>query len=191
MRRFYRSSARIVFHAKNVRRRIGLQIRRSRRKGRRYQPVFTIKQMLCAWLGSFCAIALLAYLSYYSRYPLVAAPMGATSVLLYGVPQSPLSQPRNVVAGSVIGAVVAVVLLKIFGDAPWVMAAAVSTTILLMKCTRTVHPPAGAVALVGVMSNVSWDFIFTPVLVGSVVMVLLACVISHLSATKSYPSHWF
>lgn len=94
-------------------------------------------------------------------------------------------------AGSVIGAVVAVVLLKIFGDAPWVMAAAVSTTILLMKCTRTVHPPAGAVALVGVMSNVSWDFIFTPVLVGSVVMVLLACVISHLSATKSYPSHWF
>ena len=186
-----RSPAKILFRAKHVRRRVVIQVRLSRRKGTRYQPVFTVQQMLLAWAGSFVAIALLAYLSYYSRYPMIAAPMGATSVLLYGVPQSPLSQPRNVIAGSVIGAIVAVLCLKLFGTAPWVMAAAVATTILVMKCTRTVHPPAGAVALVGVMSNVSWDFIIAPVLLGAVVMVLLACLMSRFAAPKSYPNHWF
>lgn len=184
-------SSKLVFRAKNVKRIAAIKLRRSRQKGRIYQPRFTPSQMLCSWIGSFLAIAILAYLSNVSRYPLIAAPMGATSVLIFGVPRSPLAQPRNVILGNVLGAIIAVALVKIFGTAPWVMAAAVATTILVMKITRTVHPPAGAVALVGVMSNVSWDFIFTPVLIGACVMVALACITNKAVSSHAYPEHWF
>lgn len=146
--------------------------------------------MLLSWAGSFLGIGLLAYLSVDSKYPLIAAPMGATSVLVFGVPHSPLAQPRNVIGGNLIGGVVSILLVQAFGTVPWVMAMAVSTTIILMKLTRTVHPPSGAVALVGVMSGVSWDFLFTPVLAGSVVIVLWTSVFNNLSPGRSYPEHW-
>lgn len=171
-------------------RRIALIARRSHRKGCAFQPKFSTTQMLLSWAGSFLGIGLLAYLSVDSKYPLIAAPMGATSVLVFGVPHSPLAQPRNVIGGNFIGAFVSIALVQSFGMAPWVMATAVATTIVLMKLTRTVHPPSGAVALVGVMSGVSWDFLLTPVLAGSIVIVLWTYVFNNLSPGRSYPEHW-
>lgn len=171
-------------------RRIVLMARKSHRKGCDFQPKFSSTQMLLSWAGSFLGIGLLAYLSVDSKYPLIAAPMGATSVLVFGVPHSPLAQPRNVIGGNFIGAFVSVALGQSFGTAPWVMAMAVSTTIVLMKITRTVHPPSGAVALVGVMSEVSWDFLFAPVLAGSVLIVVWTYVFNNLSPGRSYPTHW-
>jgi CBS-domain-containing membrane protein len=67
---------------------------------------------------------------------------------------------------------------------------AVATTIKLMQLTRTVHPLGGAVALVGVMSKASWGFWFTPVFVGSVIMVLWTCVFNNRVPGRSYPRHW-
>lgn len=183
----------ILNHRSRVRerrRRIALAVRRSHRKGKHFQPRFTPIQMMLSWIGSFIGIGLLAYLSAYSKYPLIAAPMGATSVLVFGVPHSPLAQPRNVIGGNFIGALVAVVLMQFFDSEPWVMALSVSTTILLMKLTRTVHPPSGAVALVGVMSRVSWDFLLAPVLLGSVVIVLWTFVFNNITPERSYPRHW-
>lgn len=134
--------------------------------------MFSLFQTLLSWIGSFVGIFLLAHLSVYSSYPLIAASMSATSVLVFGVLHSPLAQPRNVIGGNLIGALVSAALVRSFGNEPWVMAMAASSTILLMKMSRTVQPPSGAVALVGVMSEVSWDFVLTPVLAGSVVIVL-------------------
>ncbi len=171
-------------------RRIVLMARRSHRKGRDFQPRFSVMQMFLSWAGSFLGIGLLAYLSVGGKYPIIAAPMGATSVLVFGVPHSPLAQPRNVICGNFIGAFVSVALGQSFGSAPWVMAMAVATTIVLMKITRTVHPPSGAVALVGVMSEVSWDFLFAPVLAGSVLIVIWTYVFNNVSPGRSYPTHW-
>jgi CBS-domain-containing membrane protein len=179
-----------VHRVRQARRRISLAARRSSRKGRDYQPRFSAIQILLSWFGSFVAIALLAYLSIYSKYPLIAAPMGATSVLLFGAPHSPMAQPRNVVVGNLIGAMISVSLVQTQGPQPWVMALAVSTTITITKLTRTVHPPSGAVALVGVLSNVSWDFLFAPVLAGSIVMVLWTCLFNRLACKTTYPEHW-
>lgn len=167
-----------------------LSAKRSRRRGKAFQPSFSFDQMALSWAGSFVGIALLAYLSYYSRYPLIAAPMGATSVLVFGVPKSPLAQPRNVVGGNILGAAIAIILVALFGTGPWVMAIAVSTTIVVMKITRTVHPPAGAVALVGVMANVSWDFLIAPVAIGSILIVLWTFVFNNLTPQRAYPTHW-
>ena len=158
-----------------------LSAKRSRRRGKAFQPRFSFDQIALSWAGSFVGIALLAYLSYYSRYPLIAAPMGATSVLVFGVPKSPLAQPRNVVGGNILGAAIAVILVAFFGTGPWVMAIAVSTTIVVMKITRTVHPPAGAVALVGVMASVSWDYMIAPVAIGSILIVLWTFVFNNLT----------
>lgn len=160
-------------------------------KSRKHQPKFSWQHIGLSYLGSFIGIAVLAYLSIYSHYPLIAAPFGATAVLVFGVPDSPLAQPRNVIIGNVIGAFICVSLVHLFGTDPWVMALAVATTIKLTQLTRTVHPPAGAVSLVGVMSHASWDFILTPALAGSIIIVLVTYIFSNLVPGRPYPKHWF
>jgi CBS-domain-containing membrane protein len=160
-------------------------------KSRKHQPKFSWQHIGLSYLGAFLGIAILAYLSVYSSYPLIAAPFGATAVLVFGVPDSPLAQPRNVLGGTLIGAFICVILVHLFGTAPWVMALAVATTIKLMQLTRTVHPPAGAVSLVGVMSNASWHFILTPALAGSIVIVFVTLIFSNLVPNRPYPKHWF
>ncbi len=155
-----------------------------------YQPQFAYHQMLLSWIGSFLGIGLLAYLSVQTSYPLIAAPFGATAVLVFGVPDSPLAQPRNVIGGNCMGAIVSIGLVQCFGAAPWVMALAVATTIKLMQFTKTLHPPGGAVALVGVMSAASWHFLFAPVLVGSSLIVLCTVAFNNLAPGRTYPKHW-
>ena len=170
--------------------------RRWRRKFRnlqqshKHQPKFSWQHILLSYVGSFIGIAILAYLSVYSSYPLIAAPFGATAVLVFGVPDSPLAQPRNVIVGNTIGALTCVFLVHLFGTAPWVMALAVATTIKLTQLTRTVHPPAGAVSLVGVLSNADWHFVFTPALGGSIVIVLVTVIFNNLVEGRPYPKHW-
>lgn len=109
---------------------------------------------------------------------------------MYGVPNSPLAQPRNVIGGSCIGAIVSILLVQFFGTEPWVMGLAVATTIKVMKLTRTVHPPGGAVALVGVMSNASWSFLWMPVFVGSLLIIMWTVIFNNVIAGRSYPHHW-
>lgn len=155
-----------------------------------FQPQFPLQQVFFSYLGSFLGIAMLAYLSIMTDYPLIAAPFGATAVLVFAVPNSPLAQPRNVIGGNCLGATIALVCVHAFGSTPWVMALAVATTIKVMQLTRTVHPPGGAVALVGVMSSANWDFFWTPVLVGSVLIVLCTVIFNNCVPGRPYPRHW-
>ncbi len=154
------------------------------------QPRFSLRHMLWSWLGAFIGIATLAYLTAETPYPFIAAPFGATAVLVFGVPDSPLAQPRNVIGGNLIAAVICVMCVALFGTAPWVCAIAVATTIKLTQITRMVHPPAGAVALLGVLGQASWQYIFTPVLAGSVVIVICTVLFSHAAPGRTYPQHW-
>jgi CBS-domain-containing membrane protein len=145
---------------------------------------------LFSYLGSFIGIAALAYLTADSGYPLIAAPFGAAAVLLFAAPESPFAQPRNCIVGNFLGGIVSLVMVHLFGSEPWVMALAVATTIKVMQLTKTLHPPGGAVALVGVMSNAKWSFLLTPVLVGSVILVLCTVAFNNLMPGRYYPKHW-
>ena len=156
-----------------------------------HQLHFSLQEVMLTWLGSFFAIAILAYLSIQTNYPLIAAPFGATAVLVFAIPDSPLAQPRNVILGNCIGAIVCITLVHSFGTAPWVMALAVATAIQLMQLTKTLHPPGGAVALVGTMSGASWDYLLTPVLAGSIILVLCTIAFSNLVSRRTYPKYWF
>jgi len=155
-----------------------------------YQPRFSISQILFSYLGSFLGIAALAYLSIVSNYPLIAAPFGAAAVLVFAVPQSPLAQPRNLIFGNMIGGIVSLLMVYLFGSEPWVMALSVATAIKVMQLTKTLHPPGGAVALVGVMSEADLSFLFTPVLLGSIILLFCTLVFNNLMPNRSYPNHW-
>ena len=155
----------------------------------KHQPQFSWQHMFFSWLGAFIGIATLAALTS-QDYPFIAAPMGATAVLVFGVPDSPLSQPRNVIGGNLIAAIVCVLSVEIFGTGPWVMGLAVATSIKLMQLTRTLHPPGGAIALLGVLTHASWSFVFTPVLAGSIVIVLCTVLFNNTAPGRSYPKHW-
>ncbi|GAB4238627.1 MAG: HPP family protein [Stanieria sp.] len=155
-----------------------------------HQPRFSIQHILLSWLGAFMGIATLGYLTTHTSYPCIAAPFGATAVLVFGVPDSPLAQPRNVIGGNALAAIICVTLVQLFGTAPWVMAMAVATTIKVTQLTRTVHPPAGAVALLGVLTHASWSYVFTPVLVGSIIIVICTVLFSSAAPGRVYPKHW-
>ena len=155
-----------------------------------YQPRFTVTQILVSYLGSFIGIGALAYLSIASGYPLIAAPFGAAAVLVFAVPNSPLAQPRNLIFGNLIGGIISVVMVTLFGSEPWVMALSVATAIKIMQLTRTLHPPGGAVALVGVLSKATWSFILTPVLAGSIIFLFCSLGFNNIMPERSYPRHW-
>lgn len=143
-----------------------------------------------SWLGSFIAIAATAYLSVKTNSPLLMAPFGATSVLIFGLPDSPLAQPRNVIGGNCVAALVSLIILHLFGTEPWVMGMAVATAIGMMQLTGTLHPPSGAVALVVMMTKANWQFLLTPALEGSIILVLCAVVFNNIDRERAYPKHW-
>ena len=87
-----------------------------------------------------------ALLSLWSGQLLIVAPLGASCVLLFGYPRSPLAQPRNLVLGNLLGAALGVGLSALFGHGPLVLGLAVAITILLGQQLRCLHPPAGGMA---------------------------------------------
>ncbi|MBD2439573.1 HPP family protein [Nostoc sp. FACHB-110] len=149
------------------------------------------RHIFWSWCGSFIGIAATAYLSVKTNSPLLMAPFGATSVLIFGIPESPLAQPRNVIGGNLVAALVSLTILHLFGSEPWAMGMAVATAIGMMQLTATLHPPSGAVALVVMMTKASWQFLLTPVLEGSIILVLCAVVFNNLAHERTYPKYWY
>ena len=166
-------------------------IREQRHLGRAYQPSARFSQIGLHSLGALSAVALLALLSLWSGQVLIVAPLGASCVLLFGYPRSPLAQPRNLVLGNSLGALVGVLLVQLFGSGPLVLALAVGLTILLGQQLRCLHPPAGGMAFLTVFLGMSWGFLLFPVLVGSLLLVLLAWGFSRwVPGAMPYPQHW-
>ena len=137
-----------------------------RRRGRAYQPRLRRRQRSLSWLGALLALTLLSLLSAWSGMVLLAAPLGASSVLLFGYPASPLAQPRNILLGNLVGALVSVVAVAWLGQGPLVIALAVGLTVLLGQQLRCLHPPAGGLAFLGVALGATPLFVITPVLSG-------------------------
>jgi len=168
-----------------------LLLRRERRRGRRYQPRFRLSQIAVTSLGALSAVALMAMLSLWSGQPLIVAPLGASCVLLFGYPRSPLAQPRNLVLGNLLGGAIGVALVTFLGQGPLVLGLAVAITILLGQQLRCLHPPAGGMAFLAAWLGMSWPFLLCPVLCGSLLLVALAWAFSRwVPGAMPYPLHW-
>lgn len=148
------------------------------------------RHVFWSWFGSFLAISICAYLAVRTNSPLLIAPFGATSVLVFGVPDSPLSQPRNIICGNIIGVLVSLTILDLLGSSPLAMGLAVSLAIGIMQSTRTLHPPSGAMALVVMTTKPNWHFLFTPAIEGSIILVLCGVIFNNLAGERAYPTHW-
>ena len=127
---------------------------------------------LIAGMAAALAIGILAYADVAQESMiLIMAPFGASAVLVFGVPDSPLAQPKNVILGHLLTAFVGIVFTQYVGVNPLTMAIATGLGITGMLTTNTTHPPAGANPMLIMMAGQGWSFLFTPVLIGSVAIV--------------------
>ena len=122
---------------------------------------------------------------------LVIASFGASAVLVFGVPDAPMAQPRNVIFGHTFSAVAGVVTVMLFGLTWWSPAVGTALALLIMLLTKTTHPPGGATALFAVMSQVHFSYIFSPIMAGAVILVIIGLLVNNLSPNKHYPRYWY
>ena len=132
------------------------------------------------WLESLCGLGL----------PWLVAPMGASAVIVFGLPSSPLAQPWAVVAGNVVSALVGITVVHLIPAGSWSVASpalAAAGAVGLMLLLRCLHPPGGAVALLIVLSSVpNWRFALFPIATNSVLLVLAATIYNRVTG-KPYP----
>lgn len=156
------------------------------------------KEHFWSFLGAFFGIGLIAFLQ--SQYLFkqenifLIGSFGASCVLIYGAIQSPLAQPRNLVCGHVISALIGVTVFKIVPDIIWLSAPlAVAFSIVAMQYTKTLHPPGGATALIAVSSTgkipeLGYWYVLSPVLSGCLILLLVALVFNNMTKHRSYPN---
>jgi CBS-domain-containing membrane protein len=132
-------------------------------------------QIARGFAGGVAAIAVVGLLARLTGLPLLIAPFGASSVLLFAAPASAFAQPRNLVLGHLICAAIGLVMFWLAGNGVWSMALATGLAIAAMQLTRAVHPPAGANPLVIMLSGTaSASFLLFPVLAGVVCLLAVA-----------------
>jgi CBS-domain-containing membrane protein len=149
------------------------------------------KQAAFGFLGGFLAIGAISLLGHVTSSPLVIAPFGASSVLLFGAPDSAFAQPRNLVFGHLLSTAVGLAVDWLAGPGIWQMALSVGLAIALMQLARCVHPPAGADPLVIMLSgNASIGFFFVPVLSGVCALLVMALLFNNLVRGRRWPGRW-
>lgn len=156
----------------------------------------TLRERLLACIGATIGIALTGVISGLamgggSHVALLVAPMGASAVLLFAVPASPLAQPWSIIGGNSISALVGVTVAHFIHDPVMACGLAVALAIAAMSFTRCLHPPGGAAALTAVLGGpavVSAGFLFpfVPVALNSIILVTLGLVF-HRLARRNYP----
>lgn len=150
----------------------------------------SLKYALWGMLSGTLSIMAIFAVTRLAGYPLLIGSFGASAVLLFGAAESPLAQPRNVVGGHVVSAAAAVTIVFLGGSNSIGIALAVGVSILLMYLTRTVHPPGGATALIGVQSHAAPDFVLIPVLSGAAILLAVALFTNNVVHHRQYPKHW-
>jgi CBS-domain-containing membrane protein len=143
-----------------------------------------------AWLGGFLAIAAVALLTDHLTVALLLGSFGASCVLVFGFPDLPFAQPRNVIVGHLLSSLVGLAFLHAFGPHWWSVAAAAGTAIALMMFTRTVHPPAGSNPVIVYLTQPGWDFLLFPTLIGSLVIIAVALAYNNVTREAKYPKYW-
>jgi CBS domain-containing membrane protein len=167
------------------------------------ETLFNFQEHLWTFIGSFIGIGLISFLN--SRYLSVhddlflIGSFGASSVLIYGVINSPLAQPRNLIGGHVISAFIGVLMYKLIPDQAWLSGAlAVSLSIVVMQITKTLHPPGGATALIANLPSakiqaLGFYYVLSPVLSGVLILLIVALICNNATKHRSYPHNksWY
>lgn len=162
------------------------------------ETLFDFKENFWTFLGAFLGIGIIAFIQsvYFTESDnlFLIGSFGASSVLIYGVIQSPLAQPRNLIGGHLVSAFTGVSIAQLLPDIVWLTAPlAVSLSIIAMQHTKTLHPPGGATALIAVtgsakMKALGYLYIVFPVLTGVIILLLVALVVNNMTPHRKYPT---
>ena len=147
------------------------------------------KQSLLAGLFSIITIGILTFLTYRTEFGIfLLASFGSSMVLLYGYPESPFAQPKNVFFGHLVTALVGVVFVILVPLPMFInIALAVGVGIFLMILFNIVHPPAGGNPIMVIIGSVSYDYLLSPIIFGCIIIISLAILINKFLLKKNYP----
>ena len=150
-------------------------------QGSALPPRPPVRHIFRAALGGGLAISALAALAAATNLPLMLGSLGASCVFVFGLPEAPFAQPRNVIIGHLIGSISGLVFLKLCGPQGWALGLALATTIALMFATRTAHAPAGANPVIVFLTQPGWGFVFTTTLIGVLVVAAIGLLFNNVS----------
>ncbi len=164
-------------------------------------PRVSASEIFWSWMGAFLGIGAVGLLNHLvfegTDYVMLIGSFGASAVLAYGAVRSPLAQPRNLVGGHLISAVIGVAVFKLLHGQMWLAeAVAVATAIAAMHYTKTLHPPGGATALIAVIGSdkvhhLGFLYVVIPAGLGAVILLAVALLVNNIPATRRYPEVWF
>lgn len=174
-----------------------------RRQFRVYRYVFYRETLIdprehfWSFVGAFMGIFVIAYLQSLTFPSLenvfLIGSFGASAVLVYGAIQSPLAQPRNLIGGHIVSAIVGVTVGRFLPDIIWLTApTAVALSIVAMQITRCLHPPGGAIALIAVIGgtkveSLGYWYVLSPVLSGALILFIVALIFNNITKKRHYP----
>jgi len=146
--------------------------------------------------GGAVAIGGMEAFSSSAEFPLFAVPFATSIVTVMGSPKADPAQPRALIGGHLISALIGLVFVKLFGPTAWAAALAVGLAMAAMHLTGTFHPPAGINPLVVVLSDMPWSFLIVPVGVGALMLAAFAFVWHNLLARSAsggdkWPLRWW
>ena len=149
-----------------------------------------IIQSIIAAVFSAITIGVLTLLTYKTPYGVfLIASFGSSMVLLYGYPESPFAQPKNVFFGHLLTALVGIIILMFVPFPTFItIPIAVGLGVGFMILFNVTHPPAGGNPIIVIMGSVSFDYLFSPVITGSIIILIFAIILNRLILRKKYPS---
>ena len=150
-----------------------------------------IIQSTLAGIFSIITIGVLTVLTYKTSYGIfLIASFGSTMVLLYGYSESPFAQPKNIILGHFLTALIGIVFLNfvplpIFLNIPL----AVGFGVMFMILFKVTHPPAGGNPIIVIIGSVSYDYLINPIILGSLIVILFGVVLNRFVLRKKYPKN--
>ena len=153
-------------------------------------PGFRKSQIVLATLGAIVAISALSFVAMTTQSLMLLGSFGASALLLFALPEAPLSQPRSVVVGHLAASLIALGCLALFGPQWWAVGLATGLGVGFMMVTRTVHPPAGSNAIIVFLAKPGAVFLVGSTLAGTLMLVAMAMVYHRTTRRHKYPLYW-
>ena len=150
-----------------------------------------ILQSFFAGIFSIVTIGVLTILTYKTSYGVfLIASFGSTMVLLYGYPESPFAQPKNIILGHFLTALVGIIFLNyvplpVFVNIPL----AVGFGVMFMILFKVTHPPAGGNPIIVIIGSVSYGYLINPIILGALIVILFGVVLNRFVLRKKYPKN--
>ena len=149
----------------------------------------TLQKALIAGFFSAFTIGVLTVLTYKSTLGyFLAGSFGSSMVLLFGFPESPFAQPKNVFFGHLVTTLVGIIFVNYIPLPIYInIALAVGAGIFFMILLNVVHPPAGGNPIMVIIGSVSYEYLISPIIFGCIIILLLAILINKFILRKNYP----